>query len=112
MNSDLVFTTAPKLVESFQQQTGIFASRENYEDKDKPRGSTEEFFLMILWVLFILLWVWALMIVLHTVKRGREKGAQMNYAFVIFLLFILFYMPMFGTIVVFVVLYPEVRKLK
>jgi|688.fasta_scaffold252471_3 hypothetical protein len=107
MKGDIVFTTSPKLLETFQKHVGI-NQQENYEDE--PLNPLLAGIFLFFWMLFFLLWIYAIWIVIAMVQRLRKQDKGINALFIIFLLFILFYMPMFGTLVVFVVVYPEARK--
>jgi len=104
MKGDIVFTTTPQLFEAYQN----FKNKENY-DKDQQM-TTEDWVLFAIGSVFLVIWLVALVMLFLAIQRARTKNIKIPYLFVIFLLFLMFYMPMFGTVVFFVVVYPEIRE--
>jgi hypothetical protein len=110
-NPELIFTTLPELYEKFQQQVEYYKDqKENYENlEDNP---------VVMWVALLItltlliLWVYAFWMVISGVSLLRRKGMEIPYLFVIFVLFLLFYMPLFGMIIVYLLVFPEIRSLK
>jgi hypothetical protein len=108
---ELIFTTLPELYEKLQIQIENYkAKKENYEDLENNP--------VIIWVALLIaitlmvLWFYAFWIVVRGVSLLRQKGMEIPYLFVILVLFLLFYMPLFGMVIVYLLIFPEMKAIR
>lgn len=114
MQDKIIFITLPEVMEQFKHQMERFKpneeKKENYDEEKANLAMTIVAF--IVWVLFFMLWLYALWVLLSVVQLHRKRDHGVNALYVILLLFLLFYMPLFGMVVIYLLVYPELRKMK
>lgn len=114
MQDKIIFITLPEVLEQFKNQMEQFKpneeNKENYDEQKASLAMTIVAF--IVWVLFFMLWIYALWVLLSIVNIHRKREEGINALYVILLLFLLFYMPLFGMVVIYLLVYPELRKIK
>lgn len=106
---DIIFTTLPELYEGFQKKVEEY-KKENYDNlEDNPVAM---WVALLLSLILLVLWIYAFWLIVSGVSLLRRKGMEIPYLFVILVLFLLFYMPFFGMIIVYLLVFPEFQALR
>jgi len=108
---ELIFTTLPELYEKIQIQIENYkAKKENYENLEN--NPVLMWVTLLVAITLMVLWFYAVWLVVHGVSLLRQKDMEIPYLFVILVLFLLFYMPLFGMVIVYLLIFPEIKAIR